>query len=75
MNLKIPYNENLITILDTSLYKVKSTDGVETEYSANITSENMWEQCGNEGNHFQLMEELSKKIIWNQTTYNSSGDI
>ena len=39
---------------------VKFTDDVETEYSDNIIAENMWEQCGNEGKHFQLMKELSK---------------
>ena len=61
MNLKCHYNENKIPILDTSLYTVKFTNGVETENSANIIAENMWEQCGNEGNHFQLMKELSKK--------------
>ena len=60
MNVKFQYNESIITIQETSLCTVKFTDGVETDYSTNIIAENMWEQCGNEGNNFQLIKELSK---------------
>ena len=51
-------NETLI--LNTSLYKVKFTDVMEAEYSANIMAENMWAQCENIVNQVQLKEDNFK---------------
>ena len=48
-------NETLI--LNTSLYTVKFSDGVEAEYSENIIAENMWSQCDNVVNQLQLLED------------------
>ena len=45
-------NETLI--LNTSLYTVKFTDGVEAEYSANIIAENVWAHCENVVNQVEL---------------------
>ena len=47
-------NETLI--MNTSLYTVKFTAGVEVEYSDNIIAENMWAQCDNVVNQVQLTE-------------------
>ena len=58
---KIPtlmVNETLI--LNTSLYTVKFTDGMEAEYSANIIAENMWAQCENFVNQVQLTKDNFK---------------
>ena len=44
---KFHYDVNQILILNTRQYIVKFADGVEAEYSANIISENIWEQCDN----------------------------
>ena len=47
-------------ILNTSLFTVKFTDGVEAEYSANIIAEKMWEQCENIVNQVQLTDDNFK---------------
>ena len=47
-------------ILNTSLYTVKFTDGVEAEYSDNIISENVWAHCENVVNQVQLAEDNFK---------------
>ena len=41
-------------ILNTSLYTVKFTDGVEAEYSANIIAEKVWAHCENVVNQVKL---------------------
>ena len=51
-------NETLI--LNTSLYTVKFTYGVEAEYSANIIAEKMWAQCDNVVNQVQLTKDNYK---------------
>ena len=51
-------NETLT--LNTSLYTVKFTDVMETEYSANIIAEHMWAQCENVVNQVQLTEDHFK---------------
>ena len=51
-------NETLI--LNTSLYTVKFTDGVEAEYSDNIIAENVWAHCENVVNQVQLAEDNFK---------------
>ena len=45
---------------------------METEYSANIIAENMREQCGNEGNHFQLKKE--KKVLNSSDSDTEEGE-
>ena len=52
-------NEKII--LNTSQYKVKFTDVMEAEYSANIIAENMWAQCENVVNQVQLKEDNFKQ--------------
>ena len=51
-------NETLI--LNTSLFTVKFTDGVEAEYSENIIAENVWEHCENIFNQVQLTKDNFK---------------
>ena len=51
-------NETLI--LNTSLFTVKFTDGMEAEYSDNIIAENVWAQCENVVNQVQLKEDNLK---------------
>ena len=48
---KFHSNGNQIPTLNTRRYTVKFADDTEADYSANIISENMWEQCDNVGNH------------------------
>ena len=52
-------NETLI--LNTSLYTVKFTDVMEAEYSAYNIAENIWAQCENVVNQFQLKEDNFKR--------------
>ena len=47
-------------ILNTSLYTVKFTNGVEAEYSDNIISENVWANCENVVNQVQLTKDNFK---------------
>ena len=47
-------------ILNTSLFKVKFTDGVEAKYSDNIIAENVWAHCENVVNQVQLAEDNFK---------------
>ena len=47
-------------ILNTSLYTVKFTEGVEAEYSENIIAENVWANCENIVNQVQLVEDNFK---------------
>ena len=51
-------NETLI--LNTSLFTVKFTDGVEAEYSDNIIAENVWAHCENVVNQFQPADDNFK---------------
>ena len=44
-------------ILNTSLFTVKFTDGVEAEYSANIIEENVWAHYENIFNQVQLTKD------------------
>ena len=47
-------------ILNTSLYTVKFTNGVEAEYSDNIIAENVWAHCENVVNQVQLTKDNFK---------------
>ena len=47
-------------ILNTSLYKVKFTNGVEAEYSDNMIAENVWENCENVVNQVKLKKDNFK---------------
>ena len=51
---------NEALILNTSLYIVRFSYGVEAEYSANIIVENMWAQCDNIFNQVHLTEDNLK---------------
>ena len=51
-------NETLI--LNTSLFTVKFTDGVEAEYSANTIAENVWAPGENIVNQVQLTKDNFK---------------
>ena len=46
------YNQS--PLLDTCIYEVEFSDGEILEYAANIITENLYSQCGNEG-HQQIM--------------------
>jgi hypothetical protein len=65
---------------DTREYKVEFTDGTIEQYAANVIAENMYAQVDNEGNMFQLLDEIMdhKKDdtaidIANRTVTTSSG--
>jgi hypothetical protein len=49
---------NANPILDTRAYQVEFDDGELAAYSANVIAENMYAQCDEFGNQYQLMEEL-----------------
>jgi hypothetical protein len=44
------------SILDTRTYEIDLPDGLSDDYTANIIVENMYVQCDEEGNQFNLME-------------------
>jgi hypothetical protein len=43
---------------DTREFEVKFTDGTIEQYTANIIAKNMYAQVNNEGNKFQLLDEI-----------------
>ena len=47
-------------ILNTSLFTVKFTDGVEADYSDNIIAEIVWANCENVVNQVQLAKDNFK---------------
>ena len=50
------YNEN--PILNTSVYNVESTDGIISEYAANIIAENLWNQVDHDGWDYNQLYEI-----------------
>jgi hypothetical protein len=67
---------------DTREYEVKFTDGTIERYAANVIAENMYAQVDDEGNMFQLLDEIMdhKKDdtaidIANGTVTTSSGNV
>jgi hypothetical protein len=67
---------------DTREYEVEFTDGTIEQYAANIIAENMYAQVDDEGNMFQLLDEIMdhKKDdtaidIANSTVTTSSGNV
>jgi predicted transcriptional regulator len=47
-------NDNVI--MDTRTYEVEFPDGLNDEYTANVIAENMYAQCDEAGNQFNMME-------------------
>jgi hypothetical protein len=47
---------NINVMLDTRTYEIEFPDGRSDEYTANVIAENMYAQCDEEGNQFNLME-------------------
>ena len=45
-------------ILNTAVYNVESPDGTISEYTANIISENLWNQVDDDGYNYDLMHEI-----------------
>jgi hypothetical protein len=67
---------------DTREYKVEFTDGTTERYTANVIAENMYAQVDNEGNMFQLLDEIMDRKkddtaidIANSTVTTSSGNV
>jgi hypothetical protein len=67
---------------DMREYKVEFTDGTIEQYAANVIAENMYAQVDDEGNMFQLLDEIMdhKKDdtaidIANSTVTTSSGNV
>jgi hypothetical protein len=52
-NVKGRVNAN--SILDTRTYEIEFPDGSSDEYTANVIAENMYAQCDDEDNQYNLM--------------------
>jgi hypothetical protein len=46
---------NANSILDSRTYEIEFPDGCSDEYTANVIAENMYSQCDEEGNQFNIM--------------------
>ena len=49
---------NVNSILDTRTYEIEFPDGRSDEYTANVIAENMYAQCDEQGNQFNLMDSI-----------------
>jgi hypothetical protein len=58
LNGTVKGRENANSMLDTSTYEIEFPGGCSDEYTANFIAENMYAQCDEGGDQFNLMESI-----------------